>query len=235
MQMSTQLFCLFVLFRLVFLPKAQQRLQRLGLALTLGTACILAAVCYVDGKQPREGGRATRDSVLVRVVVCIVRALRKRNSWVGNEQRKGGMWTLQARSCCARRSRGEYTSCQCEAVLRSQAAFSAKSSHRRGWERGVLVPCVSWRYTVRGRAVGGAAGSQLTARQSTARPAATASASCFSTGRPQLQIGCVCWKWPWPWPGAPASRFDDTGQQRQPFVSKQQPNLPPRRDKKGGI
>ena len=46
--------------------------------LTLGTDCILAAGGYVDGKQPSEERGARRDSVVVRVVVCIVRALRER-------------------------------------------------------------------------------------------------------------------------------------------------------------
>jgi hypothetical protein len=43
----------------------------------LGTACILAAGGYVDGKLPWEERGARRDSVIVKVVVCIVRALRK--------------------------------------------------------------------------------------------------------------------------------------------------------------
>lgn len=47
------------------------------MTLTLGTACILAADGYVAGKQPREERGARRDSVVVRVVVCIVRSLRK--------------------------------------------------------------------------------------------------------------------------------------------------------------
>lgn len=46
--------------------------------LTLGTTCILAAGCYIDGDdtRPREGRRTRGDSGFVKVVVCIVRALR---------------------------------------------------------------------------------------------------------------------------------------------------------------
>jgi hypothetical protein len=71
------------------------------LTLTLGTACILAAGGYVDGKQPWEERGARRDPVIVKVVVCIVRALREGGLFgigtVGCRQGRG-MRELQARS-----------------------------------------------------------------------------------------------------------------------------------------
>ena len=71
------------------------------LTLTLGTACILAAGGYVDGKQPWEERGARRDPVIVKVVVCIVRALREEGlfgvAMVGCRQGRG-LRELQARS-----------------------------------------------------------------------------------------------------------------------------------------
>jgi len=65
--------------------------------LTLGTACILAAGGYVDGTQPWEERGARRDSVIVRVVVCIVKALRKRDLFEGTWNADAAGAFLQSR------------------------------------------------------------------------------------------------------------------------------------------
>ena len=62
--------------------------------LTLGTACILAAGGYVDGTQPWEERGARRDSVIVRAVVCIVRALRT-EGLVRAGMVSGGTWNAE--------------------------------------------------------------------------------------------------------------------------------------------
>lgn len=67
--------------------------------LTLGTDCILAAGGYVDGKQPSEERGARRDSVVVRVVVCIVRALRERREVY---REVTGVVGVERRCCCRR-------------------------------------------------------------------------------------------------------------------------------------
>jgi hypothetical protein len=64
--------------------------------LTLGTACILAAGGYVDGKQPWEERRARGGSVIVRVVVCIVRALQKEGPFRGGNAELRRTWNANA-------------------------------------------------------------------------------------------------------------------------------------------
>lgn len=162
------------------------------------------------------------------VVVCIVRALRKTVSRVRKglkvecEQRRR---VLAVRNIAlGRHPRAGYR-CQCEV-----GELWPKSSSPARTTAGCRSR-VSWRYTVCGRAVGGAAGSQLRARRSTTRPVAT---DCFlfcffPTGEPQLQIGCV-WGRPLPWPGALASRFVRHGAEETAVCAKTTQAFPPRRD-----
>ena len=71
---------------------------RVRLTLTLGTACILVAGRYIDGKRPLVKRETERDFGIARATVCIVRAFEeKRMRKMRNEPRDGGLLTVQAR------------------------------------------------------------------------------------------------------------------------------------------
>jgi hypothetical protein len=137
--------------------------------LTLGTACILAAGGYVDGTQPWEERGARRDSVIVMVVVCIVRALRTEGLvfWAEMVQcaEGRGMRELQARSCSrgSQRPTGKDRP-EKAAVRRVPFPTQMENIHSPAEWSGPMPVCVV--VGLAGDAVGGAAGSSSSARQS---------------------------------------------------------------------